>query len=268
MISSAANVPLIADQMPSKTKRVGLILWECVIKELGSCFRFAWNLFRYKINPCIYGLNPTMVDNASKLHQKAKIVLLLHGAGSHPACFIPLAKKLANANIKNVYTVSLNQTDEDPVPINDLATKVDDLRGIYLDKGYSEVNFVIVGHSLGALVGSKYIWRGVHELKNVQLISVAGRLNYIHNRFFWFCKDVKPEIEETYEAICENPNKASLFTIWGDKDAIVPKQSAHIQGENSREFTVKNWGHAGIIYAPETHDIIVSLCKKSNGPDE
>ena len=89
------------------------------------------------------------------------------------------------------------------------------------------------------------------------MISIAGRLKYIPNKFSWFCEGVKPEIEETLNAISQNPNKVPLYSIWGDSDAIVPKQSVHIQGEASKEYTVKGWGHGGVVFAPDTHDKVV-----------
>lgn len=251
---------------PTKIERIWAIIKECVIKEFGSCLRHVGYRAIFLIKPHIYNLNTELSSpplTVTKVDHTVNVILLLHGAGSHPSAFIPLAKKLYLNGLKNVYTVNLAQTDDDQVPINSLSQRVNEITKECLNKGYTNAQFTIIGHSLGALVGTKYIWRG-EAIKNAQIsmmISLAGRLKYIPNPFHWFCNDVKPEIEETFAAVEQRPNLVPLYTFWGDQDGIVPKESAHIQNNTAYEFTVKGWGHAGIIYAPETHEKIAEIIK-------
>jgi pimeloyl-ACP methyl ester carboxylesterase len=245
----------------SKIERIWNFVYECILKEFGSCLRHVWYRMVFWIDPHKHGLNPVKIKNAQQINQTAKIVLLLHGAGAHQSSFVPMAKKLSEAKIENIFTVSLQQSNKDPIPVATLAIRINELSLKYLQQGYGNVDFALVGHSLGALAASKYIWREVHPItpwKISAMISIAGRLKYVQNKFSWFCEDVKPEIERTYNAISQSPNKVRLYSIWGDGDAIVPKQSAHIQGESSREYTVKGWGHGGIVFAPDTHQKVVS----------
>lgn len=198
--------------------------------------------------------------NIKSINQTAKVVLLMHGAGAHQSSFVPMAKKFSEAKIENIYTVTLQQSDEDPIPTASLATRIQKITENYLQHGYKDVEFAFVGHSLGALVGSKYVWREVHQVdssKISMMISIAGRLEYVKNKFSWFCEDVKPEIDETFEEFKKDRDKVLLYTIRGDKDAIVPERSVHIQGEPSREYTVEGWGHGGIVFAPDTHEKVV-----------
>ena len=83
------------------------------------------------------------------------------------------------------------------------------------------------------------------------MISLAGRLRYKKNRFFWFCQDVKNEIELSDKAYKNNPYLAELYTIWGQRDNIVPKNSSHIQNNPEKELSVEGFGHGGIIYSSE-----------------
>lgn len=246
---------------PSKFEKIWDIVSECIFKEFGSVLRNVLYRAVFMIDPHKYDMNPIQVKVADKADQTAKVVMLLHGAGAHQSCFVPLAKKFYQAGIRNVYTVSIKQTDSDPIPTASLAARIEEITQKYLHNGYESVEYSLVGHSLGALVSAKYIWRGEHHIDNARvslMISIAGRLKYVANRFFWFCDDVKPEIEETYRTINEDPGKVALFTIWGDRDAIVPKQSVHIQGESSKEYTVNGWGHGGVVFAPDAHRKIVS----------
>ncbi len=249
---------------PTKFEKIWDIVSECIFKEFGSVLRNVLYRAVFWIDPHKYDLNPIKVKAADKVNQTANVVLLLHGDGAHQSCFFPLAKKFSDAGIRNVYTVSIKQSDDDPIPLTSLVTHIEEITKKYLDNGYSDVQYALVGHSLGALVSAKYIWRGEHHVDKAgvsMMISIAGRLKYVANRFFWFCDDVKSEIEETYRKICEDPDKATLYMIWGSKDAIVPKQSVHIQGENSREITVKGWGHGGVVFAPDAHNSVVSWTK-------
>ena len=225
-----------------KANRICDFVYECIFKEFGS---------------------PEAIAVVETVKRTAKVVMLLHGASASPSYFLPLASKLQESGIKNVFTVSFNPSEKDPVLTLDLSNRIKEVTNKYLKSGYGDVEYTFVGHSLGAIVAAKYIWRE-KEIENARvskMISIAGRLKYVANKFAWFCKDIKKEIKETFKAIDENPNKVPLYTIWGDKDEIVPKESAHFQTQQDRECTVNHAGHLGIIFSPETHNQIVAWLK-------
>lgn len=228
--------------------------FECILKEFPSCLRHVgyrvWSL----IQPNLGGMNS---DPETAPGEVVKVTLLLHGAGGHYSCFKPLVSALSANGVNEVHSISLNPTEANPVPIEALAEKVENLRTRYLGNGASEVQFNFVGHSLGALVASKYLWRSEADFQEPQLISIAGRLKYESCPFDWFCQDVRPDIEATYAAWREKPSKVRLVTIRGSTDAIVPAASVHIQKQTGLEHTIEGWGHGGIIYAPEAHEIVV-----------
>lgn len=233
---------------------------ELIFKELGSCLRHIWYRMRYLFNSEAHHLNPKKISPPTGQGQTAKVTLFLHGVAAHDSCFIPLANTLKNANIGDLYTVNLVQTSEDPVPIHPLNEKIHQLYQKYLDQGYTDVHFGLVGHSLGALVSAKYIWRKWNSRKPPHvafLVSLGGRLKNSENAFSWFCEDVKPEVEKTYQAMLKAPYKAKLYSIWGDQDALVSEESAHLFGNLDREHTVNGWGHGGIVFAPKAHQLIL-----------
>jgi hypothetical protein len=233
---------------------------ELIFKELGSCFRHIWYRIRYLFNSEAHHLNPKIISAPIEEGQIAKVTLFLHGVAAHGSCFIPLANTLKNANIGDLYTVRLKQTPEDPVPVQPLNDKILELYHKYLQQGYRDVHFALVGHSLGALVSAKYIWRKWNTRKPPQiafLVSLGGRLKNYDNSFSWFCEDVKPEVEQTYQAILKAPYKTKIYSIWGDQDALVSKESAHLFGNHNREHTIEGWGHGGIVFAPKTHELIM-----------
>ena len=240
-----------------KIQRIWQLVYELGLKEIGSVFTSIYNKLIYWFHPHIYQLNP----QNPVITDTAKVIILLHGAGGGPFCFLPLAKKLKEKNIQNVYAIHLKQTDEDPVPVSQLAKEVNRIAQKCFDSGAGKVSFALIGHSLGALVASKYIWRTDHDDSRIKLslmVSLAGRMRYIPNQFSWFCQGVRQEIEETFSQYQKHPDKALLYTIRGSRDQLVPEDSVHIQQEPERELTVKGYGHGGIVYSTNAHDYLIT----------
>lgn len=242
-----------------KVSRIYDFAYECIFKEFSSCLASLMYRVIFCISPHRYDLNPETIPTVETAKRTAKVVMLLHGASASPSYFLPLARKFQESGIKNVFTVNFNPSEKDPVPTLDLSNRIKEVADKYLKNGYENVEYTLVGHSLGAIVAAKYIWRG-KEIENThisRMVSIAGRLKYVANKFSWFCKDIKDEIKATFKAIDEDPNKVPLYTIWGQDDEIVPKESAHFQAQQDRECTVNHTGHLGIVFSPETHNQIV-----------
>ena len=242
---------------------------ELIFKELGSCFRHVWYRLRYLFNSEAHHLNPKTVYPPVEAGQTAKVILLLHGVAAHASCFIPLANTLKNENIDDIYTVNLVQTSKNPIPTDPLHEKIYKLYQKYRDLGYSDVDFALIGHSLGALVSAKYIWRKWNHTKPPKIsffVSLGGRLKNHENAFSWFCEDVKHEVDKTYQEILSTPSKAKTYSIWGDQDVLVSKESAHLFKNIHKEHTIKGWGHGGIVFSPEAQNLILKWVKnwKSN----
>jgi predicted alpha/beta hydrolase family esterase len=259
-IGDSQALPQVSTPAPTKFDKIWNIFNEFIVKELfSSVLRHTWYRLVHWLNPNKHGLDTPMLF-AEQDQRVAKVVILLHGMQGSPGCFLPLAEKFYKENIRNIYTVNLNQTDDDPVPVGTLAEKIDAITKECLDhKGYSKVDFALIGHSLGALAASKYIWRNQKKTDVSMIISLAGRLQFVPNRLSYFCgEDVKQEIDATFDRYKRNPDMAKLYTIRGDQDGLISPESAHIQNNSEREFTAPGWAHGGIVFSPEAHEKIIS----------
>jgi len=245
------------------------LLWaqfvhEVIFKEPGACIKHIWYRLRYTFNSSSYPLNPLHIESPAHSDQVAKVIICLHGSGGHKSCFIPLANTLKAGGFKNIYTVDLIQTDEDPIPTSSLEMKISKLELAYLEKGYKGIELTLVGHSLGALASVKYAWRRWDPSTQPPIsfiASLGGRLSYLKSPLSWFCEDVRPEIEKTFEKIKASPDKARILAFWGENDALVPRKSAHLFENREREITIQHDGHSGIVFSPTVHQKILEWIK-------
>lgn len=259
--SCLQNVNTRPETLAGRSVKWGRFFKEIIIKEFGACLKHTWYRFLFTFTSSGNLLNHFPVANPSYPGKKARVLVLLHGMGGHGSCFLPLANSLKSIGLEGIYTVSLTQSEEDPVPITKLENTLYHLRRTYRKKGYSDVQFGLIGHSLGALAGAKYAWRKWRPSKDPVIsfvVSLGGRLKYLDSPFSWFCEDVRPEIEKTYEAILDAPFKTRLYSLWGEKDALVPRKSAHPFGNHERELTIRSCGHSGIVFSQEAHRKILA----------
>ncbi len=252
-----------------KLNRFFSLFYEIAIKEGLWLFYTCWQYLKYYLSPFhLHNLNRTISNvktaktKIEKTIKVAKVIILIPGQGASPAYYLPLAKNLKNAGIQNVYTVKRSNV----ISTEYLKKTIEDIHKMCLEQGYKKVDIALIGHSLGAMIGAKYIWSTLNneKPKNVKvslMFSVAGRLKYIKNKFWWFCEEQRSEIEETYRAFRRYPRKVDLVTINGKNDNIVPKESVHIERSSKNQHEIEGHGHFSSVYADETHKIIIDGLK-------
>lgn len=235
----------------TRIQRIWDLVFELGIKEFGSVVTNAFNFFVSLLFPNPYSINPQKIEMSKTNHKIARAVILLPGTGGGSFCFFPMAEAFEKKEIKNVFTVlEFNQTEEDPIPLAPLAKKIEEVAILSHKAGAEVVEIALIGHSLGALVASKWIWRRFKDdlAVNVSMmVSVAGRLHYIPNKFSWFCKDLKDEIETTYQRMKKHPEKALFYSVSGDEDELVPPESVHVMLDKEKQYLCPNVGHGGAI---------------------
>ena len=204
-------------------------------------------------------------DNApKKIEKNTRVIIFIHGLGGGSFCFVPFAKLLKTAGIENVYAIDYRRSSQDEIPANLLNDLIKKIAKNSFDSGAKQLDVALVGHSLGGAIGYKYIW-GDFKNKNVKvsmLISLAGLLKYKANKFSWLTSFFEKELSSIYERFKKSPNKALLYTIRGDNDELIHKDSAHIQNDNNKEFTIENIAHGGIANSKITQDLVTKLIKK------
>jgi pimeloyl-ACP methyl ester carboxylesterase len=226
------------------------ISYEVGVKEFGALVQTV----KYYIKTPIEGLNRIVFWNK----KTPKVVIMLHGSGGGPYMFLPLVQKLRQYRDVHLVTVKLEPTSDNPFPVTNLQDKVHELTQ-ELFKDAQKIDIALIGHSLGAHVSGKYIWRTPYKDPKVNVslfISIAGRLKDAPSSFNWFYEDIKPQMAATWRAIQRSETMPKVYTIYGTEDEIVPEESVHIFNNPDHELTVKGYGHMGILYAPEALDHI------------
>jgi hypothetical protein len=192
----------------------------------------------------------------------ARVVILLPGQDAPKATMVPLARRLEKEGMKNIIICAYQITEKDPLPIKELDELIKRIRDI---SSHKIVDIVLIGHSLGAIIGLKYTYSGriPKGVRISKIISLAGRLRYIRNLFWWCCDTIKKEIKKTYDLFEKDPNRVSLFTIAGGNDGLVPLASVHIatnpyNPEQNKGITVEGCGHLGIVFSQKAHEKISS----------
>jgi surfactin synthase thioesterase subunit len=238
-------------------KRRFLFDYEVLIKEFYfvavSAYHFAASFLQN-----IYLRKPNPIKNL----KNKKIVVFIHGLGGGSFNFHYLAKKLSQADFENLYAIDYSRKKDDQVPIEELDQFINEIAKNSL-KGDEKLDVTLIGHSLGGAVSLKYFYN--NKNKNIiisKIITLAGLLKYTENKFSWICKDMKTDIDKNYKNYQKKSlSKTTLYTIRGDKDNIVSKESTHIQKDPSKEFSYPNFRHGDVLVRKDVANKVVEILK-------
>jgi surfactin synthase thioesterase subunit len=191
-----------------------------------------------------------------------KIVVFIHGLGGGSFNFHYLAKKLSQADFKNLYAIDYSRKKDDQVPIEELGKFINEIAKKSL-KNNEKLDVTLIGHSLGGALALKYFYNNKNKNVNIsKIITLAGLLKFTENKFSWISKDMKSDIDQNYQnyqkkGLCNT----SLYTIRGDKDNIVSKESTHIQNDSSKEFSYPDFGHGDVLVGRNVANKVVEILK-------
>lgn len=267
--------PLVGHQQTkvtrcTKAKRVWLFVSQIILRDFCSLIRVTGSRIHhiFKSNP--YNINPRIL----KVNQGvAKVVILLNGAGGHRSCNFPMAKALQNAGVENVFNKQVQYYKGDAIPTKDLDAEIIRISQIALKQGNVKVDIGIIAHSLGGMIGAKYIWqcKPPAAVSISMMVSLGSRFRYIdyNQPFAWY--NIIPEeglnlpndVNPIYDSMKKEPTKAKLLTIWGDRDTLVPKDEALINLDpQNTEVTIKGVGHLGIVNDATARKLAVTWTQK------
>lgn len=206
-----------------------------------------------------YGMNPKELTPEIACNDP---VLLIHGRGGNQSCWLPLAKRLQKDGIAPVYTLNLPQENWKEC----LVAKIMEIRNQYslVNGKDSVVRIHIIGHSLGAIYAVNYAFSGEDCLNGIRfgkIISIAGRLKVTKTRAQWIFRKFIPIINEAYKNLRKKLHLDNLYIIGGENDSLVPQEAIFVHHDDNKQLLVKDHGHLSVIYAPVTHDKIVSILK-------
>ncbi|MBS0621767.1 MAG: alpha/beta hydrolase [Verrucomicrobia bacterium] len=214
-----------------------------VLKELKSFVRAAFHLYQGRGRPFAkYGVNPKRLTPA-QLQQRP--VILIHGQGHNQSAWIDLAALLEESEeVGPLFTFNYSGVDEGLLR---LRIRMAQVAAKYHDEGVEEVEFILVGHSLGAIVAGFYMFceSQVSGTRVHSLISVAGRLSNIKFRFWRLCS----RLGRRLELLQENIVRHKVSTIAAKRDWLVPQAAVHV---GSQAFTVEKASHLSVLHARET----------------
>ncbi len=119
----------------------------------------------------------------------------------------------------------------------------------------------LVGHSMGGLIASKVAQTpGVGEkIRSLVCLSTPfrGTPKAYLVAFTRSGRQMLPSdgglLEEIREG--EYPERTRVISVYGDKDWIVPPDSAHYEKAHEN-IALRGLGHAGILYSSDMHDVV------------
>lgn len=259
MASLAAISDRVVFDNPSFFIKTKLFIIEVLIKEFLSICEYVYYSIKYYFNSHPYGLDRPLPAGASK------IVILIHGQGSNPSCFLPLVKRMHVAGINHIFTFRYSEKEE----IGKLPRLLESrIREIAQNQ---PLEVALIGHSLGGSIAFRLAYQdGQGELQKQgicisQVISIAGRLRFIPNPWSWYCPGLAKELEFATGDYARNKDQVDLFTISGSQDVMVPKESVHV-GKN--QFEAERCRHLGTIFASEVHDKVAEVVQNWSNADK
>ncbi len=252
-VGQAGPISKPANSFSEKVNHIWMFVKEIFIKDFFAVARCIPYNCMYLIKSNWYGTNPKKI---TVKNDAANIIMLIPGGNGKPFTFYPLAKKLKGKNISNVFTLKYEQTDEEPIPTAQLDEKIQSISKKCLKSGAKNVNVLTVGHCLGGVSAVKLACED-GQLPISKIVAIASRIRYFKNPFDWYCKNMKPKLEENFPKWEKTLNRVEVVTIRGDRDGLVPVESAHFQNDPGKEHTVSRVGHLGIMYSDAALEIVV-----------
>lgn len=183
----------------------------------------------------LFGLNPT------EMKTNKVAVLLLHGAGSNQAIFMPMAETLGKKEVPNVFTLNLPKVGSCCRYVREIQEEeIDAVQARIAEiKKLGAEAFVIVGHSRGALIGREVLkrdMRGANEINKVISIAHPKQSEGVIGKEY--------DIVARYDTVC--PWRSEL----------------HVRSQ-----TEYKTGHLGIMFSRAAHENITEEIRLSTYTD-
>jgi len=195
--------------------------------------------------------------------QGATPIILLHGLFQNRICWWWFALSLKRRGLGPLYSLNLPPWKDVESLTERLANLVDRLK---LDGGGGRV--ILIGHSMGGLIGRNYLQIRGGATKVQQLITLGSP--HGGSRLAPFAvskmgKDLLPGsgfLQNLRQAPL--PEGVSLIAIYSRHDNLVlPAENGRVEGAQNIE--VRGIGHMGLLYHPRILELVVESLKAEKG---
>ena len=196
-------------------------------------------------------------------------ILLIHGYCNDGSVWTYLKKQLAKEGLGPLYTIDLGHPFRS---IRDYVLKVKE-KVAQIQGETNRSDLVLIGHSMGGLVGSLYTTNMAVANTVTDVITIGSPLGGTHVAKLGIGPNAK-EMQRSSELIKElhqNIAKEKLvrfYHIGSNTDQmIIPSHSALLNQHLSREFIFEDIGHVSMLFSPRiaqliTHWIRISETKE------
>lgn len=187
-----------------------------------------------------------------KTNVAKRAILILHGLHGHPGVMLHFAEMAQEVNLGPVFSlyVSYDMNDLDSHR-SLIKLAMDKIENLLNDEKNSLHRVVMVGHSMGA-IESAYRAFVNQDPRISSVISLAGKLKNVERDDDGLPKSLHASFTNIYEGIQALPD-LPLYQIVGDKDWIVPLESALVRKNEGYYHIIKNGGHLNLLFHPEMY---------------
>ncbi len=199
-------------------------------------------------------------DSPSKTLKQGRPILLVHGYLHNASAWFFLQRSLRWAGLGPIYTLNLHRPF---ASIRDHALSVARQADLIAQKTQRN-DLVVIGHSMGGLVGAWYALNIAPEEKKIDVVTIGSPLQGtrmaalapgLNGQEMRFGSDF---VQNLFEEM-RSSKKIRFYHIASSADQIVVPWTSALSGCNrEREFLVEDLGHMTLLFSPRIAEKIHS----------
>lgn len=207
----------------------------------------------------------TESHNPSRITNKQRPLLLIHGLYHNSSAWIEFLDRLKSANVGPVFTLNLgNPFGSINAHVKKVKNKVAEIQNLTGRK-----DIILVGHSMGGIVASKFALDGAtQETLVTDIITMGSPLKGTRvAKYLGWGKSVK-EMRQDSNFIKDlnkkiiNQSKIYFFHIATETDLLIPLSSALLlENKNAKHLILPNSSHMSLLFEKKVIDSIIDYYK-------
>ena len=209
----------------------------------------------------LYPLQGLFKKKITEKNPDERPILLVHGYLHNGSGWVYMMNRLKHAGFKSVYTVSLWHPFRS---IDEYAEEIK-LKAEQIQKETGRDDLMIVGHSMGGLVGSKAAANMGNKVTHV--VTLGSPLKGTPVSILGVGPNVREMgvnslfVQDLKEKIKEQSAKTLFFEVASTGDGIVPAKYALLGQPKDQQMVLDDIGHMGMLFSPEVADQTIDWLK-------